>query len=389
MTRIVARSAGFTLAEMLVAMSVFTMIGGMLLMALRSGVDTWSRTEEQRMIHEDAQALLKLIREDLTSMVSTGGSGGDPGILLVCDYDRNRRQRIRFIRTIKAEDSRTPLRLSGTGSPEEGYTEYMTDKGDSSKKLLPLGGLMEVAYAFDPGDPLSPALYRGVRAPIGGPDSLFIDGNIDSSEKVKKAMSAISGNVLFLGFAFWSQYTTTWDSQAGQGRTLTGGCGPSDTWDSTRGILPKESSQAKKGDANVFFMAANQASRQVTADDIFPRQVQVTLAVLSRTGRSLSTVLADDLSPGEKTIRVEDARGFPDETDPMVMRHVKVGAEWMRIKGRTGEEIEIDRRGARGTSAQGHKKGGTVLCGRTFVVTASVPSYREFWFGENPGAASK
>ncbi len=382
---------GFTLAEIMVAMSIFLMIGGMLLMALRAGVDTWSRTEEQRMIHEDAQAFLRQVREDLTSLASTGGSSGDPRVQLLCDFDAARRQRIRFIRTIKAEDARTLMRLAGTGTPEQGYTEHMTDVGDAGKKLMPLGGLMEVAYLFDPSDPLSTVLYRGVRAPIGGDGSLFVNSNIDTTEKVAKCMNPLSSGVLFLGFLFWSQYTSTWNVETGLNRSLGGECGPEVVWDSTRGILPSQGSSGRKNDLNVFFMAANSASRDVAADDVFPRQIQVTLVLRKRAGFGMSSEIVEDLSAGEKTVRIADSRGFPDETDPDAMRYVRIGAEWVRLKGRTGDELEMDRRGARGTVPQAHKAGQPALCGRTFIITASVPAYREFWFGDNPvtGAASK
>jgi type II secretory pathway pseudopilin PulG len=366
----------------MVAMSIFLMIGGMLLLSLRSGVDTWARTEERRQIYEDAQALLRQVREDLGAVASTGGSGGDSRILFLCDYDRHNRQRLRFVRTLKAEGARTLLRMAGTGTEEEGYTDFYTEKGGSEKKLRPLGGLMEVVYLYDPDDSESETLYRGVRAPIGGKGSLFRNENIDSGKKVMEIATPISSKALYLGFMFWSQYTSTWDTSVGVSNTLGSPSGPEFAWDSSRGILPAKPS--KKKDPNFFTLAANDASRYVGADDIFPRQVQVVLSIRPGTSYGMVTELADSLSRSERTVRVVSARGFPDETDPGVYRYIRIGTEWFHFKTREGNAFLVDRRGARNSVASGHKQGMAVRAGRTFVITASIPSYREYWFGANP-----
>jgi hypothetical protein len=371
----------------MVAMSIFLMIGGMMLMALRSGVDTWSRTEEQRQIFEDAQTLLRQMRQDLTSLVSTGSSSDDPRVLLICDFDRNRRQRIRFVRSIKAEDQKTLLRLAGAGTPDEGFTEYLTEKDDLEKKLQPLGGLMEVAYLFDPDDPDSTVLYRGVRAPLGGEGSLFVDENLSSSKKVRAACNPVSLNVLFLGFTFWTQYTTTWDPSVPIHASLGGKCGPEISWDSSRGILPLPGTTKKKNDPNVFSLARNEASRAVVADDIFPRQIQVSLVLRPRAGQALRTTLRRDISSGDRNLFLDAVDGFPDEDDPDLYRYVKIDQEWIHYRERSGREISADRRGARGSRARGHKAGAAVETGRTFVATVGVPAYREYWFGENPASA--
>lgn len=384
MTRPRGRRRGFTLAEIMVAMSIFLMMGGMLLLALRTGVDTWSRTEERRRIYEDAQALLRQLRRDLSALCSTGGSRGDARVRLLCDFDRHHRPRLRLVRSLRSEEARTEMRLAGTGTEDEGYTGFYTETGGGDGKLRPLGGRMEVAYLFDPDDPSSTVLYRGVRSPIGGEGSLFRDGNLDTGEKVRQRLSPVLNNVLHLGFSFWSQFTTTWDPSAKVSNTLGTASGPEFTWDSTRGILPRRPKDRKGKDPNFFTLARNEASREVTADDIFPRQVQVVLVLRPQASFGLRTELVEDLGRTEKDVRVASARGFPDETDPPLHRYLRVGGEWMHFTERRGDVFRVDARGARSTAAASHRSGAYVYAGRTFVTVVSVPAYREFWYGANP-----
>ncbi|MHC5036898.1 MAG: PulJ/GspJ family protein [Planctomycetota bacterium] len=349
-------SRGFTLAEILVALSIFLVLGSMLVLALRSGVDTWRATEDRRQVYEQAQLILKQVENDLTNMaIPREGETGDVVVRLLCDLDANRRYRLRMVRTIKGEDEEANLRNSGTGPPDK-YSDVLDGKGDLTQKLKPLGGVMEVAYVMDP-DPTSNVLYRGVRSPIGGSGSLFVDGNIDDRKEVLERFTAVSEGVLFLGFRFWTQYTTTWKLQTTLSDNLDADCGPEMLWDSTRGNMPHPNEASKKN-PNVFWMARGAGSLHDPSDDVFPRQVQVLVCVAAG-GAAPHARLIENLDRKDRVIHVDAAGTFPTEDDPELFRYIKIGTEWIHFESRDAFSFQCTRkmRGARGTKPQSHEEG--------------------------------
>ncbi|MHC5040637.1 MAG: PulJ/GspJ family protein, partial [Planctomycetota bacterium] len=374
--------SGFTLTEILIALSIFIVLGSMLVLALRSGVDTWRITEDKRLVYEQAQIILKQIEQDLVNAaIPRRGEEGEVVVRFLCDLDSNRRYRLRFVRTIKGGMADTALRTSGTGPPEE-FQDVLNGKEDGEKNLQPLGGLMEVAYVMDP-DPASDILYRGVRAPVGGKGSLFNDANLNSRKKVIERCTPVADGVLYLGFQFWTQYTTTWNLQTNLSESLGAECGPEVTWDSTRGVLPHPKTKAGKKNPNVFWLAAGSASEHIPADDIFPRQVQIMLCVAAGGGAPHAT-LTDDIDAKERTIVVDSAGSFPTEDDPDLFRYIRIGNEWVYYESRSAFSFDTrsQARGARGTKPQDHEAGEDVWGGRTFVLTAKVPAHRGYWQGD-------
>jgi hypothetical protein len=370
---------GFTLAEILVALSVFMVLGSMLILSLSAGVDTWRTTEDRRVLYAEAQTILGQIERDLVALAAPRpGEPGEPAARFLCDFDANNRPRLRFVRTLKGEDSDEAMRTAGTTPSAK--AEAYDFKGESKKNLLPLGGLMEVAYFMDP-DPQSNVLHRAVRAPAGGPGSLFVDKNISTKEKAAAVASPVADGILYLGFHLWTQHTTTWDLRTPLSAQIGSACGPEITWDSTRGVLPPDSPSAK-GNPNVFWLAAGEASLQDPADDVFPGQVRILLCVAAGGGAPHS-MLERDISKRDRLIPVGSAAGFPGDEEPDVFRYVRIGTEWVHYKSHTSVlfEADSDGRGARGTSPQAHVAGEEIWGGRTFLFTVRIPSEREFWAG--------
>ncbi len=373
---------GFTLAEILVAISIFVVLGSMLVVALRSGIDTWRGTEDRRMIFEHSQMVLKQIQDDLQNMaVPRPGDAGEVDVRFLCDLDGNRRYRLRFVRTLEDEGADEALRASGTGPPDR-FDGVIEGRGDPHGNLKPLGGLMEVVYVMDP-DPDSDVLYRGVRSPIGGSRSLFIDENIDEKDEVTSRCTPVADGVLYLGFLFWTQYTTTWDLQKALTRTLGGECGPEVIWDSTRGVLPDPKSREGRKTPNVFWLAAGAGSRHDPSDDVFPRQVRIVVCAVAGDAGMRAT-LARPLDPSDDDIPVDSAGDFPTEDDPSLYRYVKVGTEWIWYESRTRFAFKTRKqaRGARGSKPVTHEAGEEVRGGRTFVLTVALPAHRGHWVGE-------
>ncbi|MHC4779321.1 MAG: hypothetical protein ACYTFG_12165, partial [Planctomycetota bacterium] len=326
--------------------------------------------------------VLKQIEGDLINMaIPRVGEDGDVRVRLLCDLDFNRRYRLRFVRTLKGDMAEENLRYSATGSPDV-FVDELTGREDKDKNLKPLSGLMEVAYVMDP-DPDSDILYRGIRSPIGGEESLFNNANLDTRKKVLDRCTPVSNGVLYLGFLFWTQFTTTWNLQTALSDQLGSPCGPEVMWDSTRGILSHPKDSSAKGKASVFWLATGEASQDYPSDDVFPRQIQIHLCV-SAGGGAPHARLAADLDKRDRTIEVDSAGGFPTEDDPDLFRYVKIGNEWIFFESRTAFKFETrsQARGARGTKRTHHEMGEEVWGGRTFVLTVKIPAHRGFWSGD-------
>jgi len=364
----------------MVAMSIFMVLGSMLVVALRSGVDIWRITEDKRVMYEQAHLILKQIESDLVNVaVPQPGEEGDVRVRFLCDLDANRRYRLRFVRTLKGGMEDGVLRMSGTGPPDT-YEDVLDSEGSRDKKLQPLGGLMEVCYVMDP-DPASNIMYRGVRSPVGGEGSLFRDENLNTRKKIMERCYPVADGVLYLGFRFWTQYTTTWDLHVFLSDTLGSPCGPEVIWDSTRGVLPNPRDPGAKRNPNVFWLGAGEGSRHDPSDDVFPRQMQVELVATAGGGGPRAT-LVQDLDRKDRVVAVDSAGSFATEEDPDMFRYIRIGAEWIYYESRTKLKFETRSRGARGTKAAGHEAGEEVLGGRPFVLTVKIPSHRGHWYGD-------
>lgn len=373
---------GFTLTEILVALSIFLVLGSMLVLALGSGVDTWRATEDRRILYEQAQMVLEQIENDLANVaLPRPGEDEEVRVRFLADYDANNRARLRFVRTLPGENVVDEFRAAGTAPPDV-CTEVLQGHGEPRENLQPLEGLMEVVYLLDP-DPDSNVLYRGVRSPIGGEGSLFRDKNIDEHKEVLERCTPVADGVLYLGYLFWTQYTTTWDLKTALSDTLGAACGPEVAWDSTRGVLPPPRSKAAKNSPNRFWLAVAQESENEPSDDVFPRQIQIQLNVVTE-GGGLKARLVRSAGKGDSTLYVDSASGFATEDEPDLYRYLRVGHEWVYYDKRTSRSFSTRgvARGARGTRPEAHEEGDVVYGGRTFVLTVKIPSHRGFWQGE-------
>ena len=119
-------------------------------------------------------------------------------------------------------------------------------------------------------------------------------------------------------------------------------------------------------------------SRLDRSDDIFPRQVMVTLVVALED----RVKLAGNITGETTRIPLEGANRIPEDAP----RFVRIDNEWIRYTKIDGNRLIIDGspdekagRGARWTLPQPHKRGTDVRIGRTFSLTVRVPSFREDW----------
>jgi type II secretory pathway pseudopilin PulG len=362
---------GMTLLELLVATSIFTMIGGILVTTLHRAVRSWRKGEARRESYEEAQAVLRQIRQDLRhAFTATPAIERDEvRTRFIADTDPFGRQRMTLIRTLPAESRHPVATLAGT---ELGAREYLDGHRDWSEgragELRATEGLFEVVYAMDPrGDSV---LLRGTRSPPGGRGSLFDVAVIDDPELLREVALPLSSKVLYFGLRFWTQYTERWDGPAPVVGALPGdGYGPIREWDSTRGLLEPPPELEDR-----FHPFRSAGAELNPDDDIVPMRVLVTLVVTEDAPAGPRAFLEEALTPSSDVIVVDDARLLEER-----LPWVRIEKEWIRCELDTPKRLRVLERGGRGTVAEAHEGSEEVLTGRTFLSVIEIPSAREAW----------
>ena len=182
------RSAGFTLMELMLSMSLFSVLG-VALISLLSTSSNMLRDGASNVETMDAMQLFsETFDEDIRTLYTQRDSESDtPDVRLFADYagsdiDEDGKvdgqiQRLFFTRMIPNEATASLTRLAGSSVGADGYLDQVDDRTEASTGALrATGGLMEVFWAAIPesqDDLAILRLYRGFRSPIGGQDSLL------------------------------------------------------------------------------------------------------------------------------------------------------------------------------------------------------------------------
>lgn len=365
-----------TLIELLIAMSIFLILGFALVSLMRGGLDTWRTGEQRREVLSNAATIIEQLTTDMRSMYTNAKN--NPRVRFLADYDPHHGlSRIRFVRAIEGEAHDFLLRESGSLVEADKLIDEYHDRAEAFRgELLPTGGLCEVAYVLVPDNSGGAYdLYRAIRSPIGDPGrSVFLDSNVTPSA-ARSNMRLFAKNVLYLGMMFWTQYTTCWDPTVPTRMRLrdrNSKSGPMFYWDSTRALMQ----DTEGAEANEFRFF--RGTPYDTSDDIFPSKVRLTLVVREEGRRAISSRLLRSIDASSTTIALEDAAAFPANEDQGNC-YVFIDGEWIQYAERYGRELQDCRRGARGTRPAAHDKGARVETGRSITFVVNLPSFREAW----------
>jgi hypothetical protein len=360
-----------TLVEVLVAMALLSLLGGTLVLMLHQGVLAWRTGEARRGAYEEAQSVLDRLRDDLRNVIGATRDvpGRAPLARLVCDADREGRQRLAFVRTIPFEARHPIASLAGAFVGGDRDFDGVEDRREAfDGRLRPTGGLEEVLYAFEPG---TDTLLRAARAPVGGEASLFLEKNLDDPDRLRRLARPLALHAIHFEVAFWTQYTDAWEGDPPLRHWIPGHTnGPVFFWDSTRGLL----SPADGAAPAEFRFWRGEASLGRSDDDVFPVRVRATLVVSEEGPSAPWTFLAAPLPENGRAAEVLDASRF-EGRGPFV----RIGREWVRCKVAGPTALRIEERGARWTAAVAHAPGEAVVAGKAFSVEIEVPAGREDW----------
>jgi len=400
-----SRSRGFTLLEILIAMSLFTVLGLGVAMLMRAGVEMYVKGSEGSLQEDRLEQSLPRLDADLRAVlvppqidripfdpknpdpqeepdprppVNRFLSGyqtykfGDKDV--ACRY-------IAFVRdTTGLGEIEIFADRAGQNARADAYIDgWEDDREFRENRHLPTGGACEVLYIWLPDeDRLGVgAVYRAYRSPIGGEGTLLDPKNYDSREKVVRLVQRqpVFQEVTLFDLLFWTQWTTNWEwsarepvvtrppADAAQVAKGPEPCGPSLTWDSTRGILPAE----------VFRLGKGASSFNFSADDIWPHAVRISYAVAETSTTLATNVGADDNSfivvAGDFATGRGEVRDVP----------MKIGTEWVLVSSRDGTRRDkfYMSRGRRGTTKVAHAAGEPVYFGRVYDFTMAIPSFRD------------
>jgi hypothetical protein len=353
-----------TLVELLVAFGVFLVLVGLLVSLSTTGLETWQEGESRKDLLERGRLVLDQITDDLHNTFADtqwylldGQRQVHAGFY--CDSE-GAGQRLRFVRVGTEDAMRPELDKKVVRARSEGlYTD-----------------LWEVAYLLNPeGKPSG--LYRGVRYfDRNAMDATILEEKAIEETKTTawgRTFNLVDSGVLWIGYRFWTKYTTTWDTQypvkqaprlmKQQDTKKDAGAairvGPHLTWDSSRGRILE---------FKLFY-------KQLAEDDpdfMYPEIVQVTVVVESQAADVVGAKLAEFADENATTIRLHSGRGVPEPPD-----FVLVDKEWIGYTGKEGTTLTGCRRAMRRTKATKHELNAPVRFGETLVTDVAIPAYRE------------
>jgi hypothetical protein len=342
-----------TLIELLVAFVVLLMLIAALVTLTTRSLETWTSGEARKDVYDRAQVAIDLISADLRNLYAENEWYSDgmkplPAPALQCDLDKNNRPRIRFVRDGNPAVMRAPVANPPTILAPNYY-----------------GPMWEVAYVLDP-DPSKNILYRGIRG-FDRQRSGTLLNPIEYSSTTDPVFASnftpVEYGILYVGYKFWTQFTTTWDEtveirEGVKGRTKQSS-GPEKRWDSTR-----------RDDRNFHFYRKRNDLKD--PDFVYPQIVQVVVTVESGSPDLHGVKLGDPFDEKSTYIHLTHTRGLADAPGM-----VKIDGEWIEYGEKTSNDLSQLRRGMRHTKAAAHPVGAPVHFGETFTTDVRIPVYRE------------
>lgn len=413
-------SSGFTLAEMLVAMALVLIFGVVAVATLRYGTALWRSGHRRAYAYDTATIIFHQVEDDIGAAASQfwykDADAFDTRVKFWVDYDapdpnviKAERQRLRFVRRIPDDTLNPRIRQAGDGKDNDGdgqtdkdqeeFYNLTDDDGDGlvDEDLVPLEGMCEVAYLRGLNQEDSRTLYRAILAPIGrtpGADdaahTFFDENTFDTPARIGAKAQALAENVLHFEVRCWTQYTTTWDDEAGfqfwpaSYQPVT--CGPVFQWDSDRlssgPVFVMDWGQPGCPDTDEDNDGdLNGSDEDYVEDNVFPASIMVVVVTKppDRLRQLGAASLRTPIDMGDMTIPVTGNLPNYNKAWP----YVRIDDEWIRFDGFDPEtqtlQVSADGRGRRETEPADHGAGKPVEFGYTFSRVFRNPTGRDCW----------
>jgi hypothetical protein len=180
-----------------------------------------------------------------------------------------------------------------------------------------------------------------------------------------EATDVLVDDLLWFELRFWSQRTRSW--------TATDDTGPEVVWDSARAGWLSDTAFPP-----VFRFDRGPQSLLDPTDDVWPHAIRVAMVVASEERRPPEGLLARELEVDATALFLVNGERFPGASDG---GFVKVEGEWIQYAERRGDELMALKRGQRGTRARAHESGARCRVGRLVEFTVPLPFGKDDWNG--------
>lgn len=347
-------SSGMTLLELLVAFFVLLLLVQALVSLSTRSLEVWSSGEARKETYDKAEVVLSALVKDLRNVyveneVYNNGRQDLPPPAMLCDLDRQKNPRLRFVRGGSPDVVRP---TGGAGSP--------------ATVIAPMyyGPTWEVAYVLDP-DPSKPILHRGTRGfdrRATGTLLRAVEYERETDSLFLNCFTIVETGVLYVGYDFWTQFTTTWDDAAPLQKAAPAAkqrVGPEKRWDSTR-----------REDDRFFFY--RRRFDRTNPDFVYPEIVRVTVTIEHLSPDEHGIRLMEAVDDRASSLRLSHTRGLPDAPGM-----VKIEGEWIEYGDKGDTEIAKLTRGRRFTAPSSHAAGAAIRYGETFTTEVRPAAYRE------------
>jgi prepilin-type N-terminal cleavage/methylation domain-containing protein len=402
----------FTLLEIMIAMSLFTLVGFAVVLLMGSGVDMWIQGTRGSQSEDRREMSLPLLEDDLRMVripnsrdrIPADLKGGKQQQELAAIVPKNRftsgyiqykfgEREIpcRYVSFVRSMQGLGEIEMfagrAGTNPKGDAYIDGTDDEKEfKENKHRATGGEIEVLWIWlpDGNEPGLGTVYRAYRSPVGGKGTLLDPKNYADRGALMRVINPqpVFQDVLMFDLYFWTQFTTTWEYVSGDPRVtsrtissetsqdgLSEGpppCGPSRSWDSTRGL--------QVAGPNAFRLNKTDKSANYAADDIWPRAIRIEFAL-----KEMQSELKSSLSASAASFSVHDAQ-FATGMGIIYNMLFKVGPEWVRVHERDARDPDtfvLSGRGERGTVQVNHAADTPVYFGRVYDVTVRMPAFRD------------
>lgn len=406
--------AGFTVLELMIAMAVFTILGGTAVFMMRQAANSFSTGAREGDLLDRHDSLLPDLARDLARLAIPDAF--DPPVLPTIEPAPGappppplppvelrlrsgaitlRDQGAAEIKAVpciflsfvihtgdEANDPR--LRTAGdaplAADTARPFVRAEVEKAGPNTVFQPTGGLMEVCWIAVPRDPANPALltlYRGYRAPVGGTGSLLDPASFDSLAEIDARFEERHRGVLHFGVTWRRAGLGSWEEGTDRGSgDDTPYVGP--VWDSTR-ALDKTWPLHRRAD-----------SLGDPSDDLFPQfvRLEATLAPPALGGyRRGQTTLVEAIAPDSNRLLVEnlDALLGPGPQQ----RFLKIDTEWLAFDATRIDPVArallLVERGARSSVRAMHDVGAQIWVGQPASEVVSLPVWRDRTYRRSDG----
>ncbi len=384
------RARGFTMLELMMAMTIFSMLGMIVVMLMRQGMTIFVQGTRDSVLQDRMDTVLPQIQRRLEVLALPPSFAPPPPPpseeerLAGAEWTSPPpvRDRLRsaivvprdvpegplkdrpcfyaaWVMDVSGDRSDAFLRRAGdrTGPDLRDYVPAERDRLDPDAAFKPSGGRMEICYVAIPEDPDFPALltlYEGFRTPVGGEESLLDETNLDTIGEIQERCRPVARGILHFGIVWRRAFARDWKltkGRVGEREPYVGS-----RWDSTRAL------------DKAFALFKDVQSLGDPSDDIFPAWARLEITLIGPTTLGLGrgeTSLAARVGDDDRSITVLHPMRLtgpgPDD------RFLKVDGEWIgyrvsKVDAISGTIRGVER-GLRNTRKASHSSAADVYVG--------------------------